>query len=182
MSETMSPASVALLLNDYLSRMTDVIFKYDGTLDKYIGDAIMAVYGAPLDMPDHAASAIRSALEMQERLAEFNAERKETGLQLQIRIGINSGKAVAGEIGSINKKEYTVLGDVVNTASRLESSVAKPGMVVIGENTYEAVKDLFECRSLGKATLKGKAKEVATFEVTGTKGAVAQLGTATGGA
>ncbi|HVQ29706.1 MAG TPA: adenylate/guanylate cyclase domain-containing protein [Vicinamibacteria bacterium] len=182
MSENMSPASVALLLNDYLSRMTDVIFKYEGTLDKYIGDAIMAVYGAPLDMPDHAASAVRSALEMQERLAEFNTERKETGLQLQIRIGINSGKAVAGEIGSINKKEYTVLGDVVNTASRLESSVAKPGMVVIGENTYEAVKDLFECRSLGKATLKGKAKEVATFEVTGIKGAVAQLGTATGGA
>ena len=182
MSENMSPASVALLLNDYLSRMTDVVFKYEGTLDKYIGDAIMAVYGAPLDMPDHAANAIRSALEMQERLAEFYTERKETGLQLQIRIGINSGKAVAGEIGSINKKEYTVLGDVVNTASRLESSVAKPGMVVIGENTYEAVKDLFECRSLGKATLKGKAKEVATFEVTGAKTAAAQPAAATGGA
>ena len=182
MSENMSPASVALLLNDYLSRMTDVVFKYEGTLDKFIGDAIMAVFGAPLDMPDHAANAIRSALEMQERLAEFNSERKETGLQLQIRIGINSGKAVAGEIGSINKKEYTVLGDVVNTASRLESSVAKPGMVVIGENTYEAVKDLFECRSLGKATLKGKAKEVATFEVTGAKTAAAQPAAATGGA
>ena len=181
MSENMSPASVALLLNDYLSRMTDVVFKYEGTLDKFIGDAIMAVYGAPLDMPDHAANAVRSALEMQERLAEFNSERKETGLQLQIRIGINSGKAVAGEIGSINKKEYTVLGDVVNTASRLESSVAKPGMVVIGENTYEAVKDLFECRSLGKAILKGKAKEVATFEVTGAKAAVAVAAAAAGG-
>lgn len=182
MSENMSPASVALLLNDYLSRMTEVIFKYEGTLDKYIGDAIMAVYGAPLDMPDHAASAIRSALEMQERLAEFNAERKETGLQLQIRIGINSGKAVAGEIGSINKKEYTVLGDTVNTASRLESSVAKPGMVVIGENTHEAVKALFECRPMGKVTLKGKAKEVTVFEVVGLKGALAQPGAATGGA
>ena len=181
MSENMSPASVALLLNDYLSRMTDVVFKYEGTLDKFIGDAIMAVYGAPLDMPDHAANAVRSALEMQERLAEFNSERKETGLQLRIRIGINSGKAVAGEIGSINKKEYTVLGDVVNTASRLESSVAKPGMVVIGENTYEAVKDLFECRSLGKAILKGKAKEVATFEVTGAKAAVAVAAAAAGG-
>ena len=161
MSENMSPAAVALLLNDYLSRMTDVIFKYDGTLDKYIGDAIMAVYGAPLDMPDHAAAAVRSALEMQERLDRVQRRAQGDGPQLQIRIGINSGKAVAGEIGSINKKEYTVLGDVVNTASRLESSVAKPGMVVIGENTYEAVKDLFECRALGKATLKGKAKEVA---------------------
>jgi len=183
MSENMSPASVALLLNDYLSRMTDVIFKYEGTLDKYIGDAIMAVYGAPLDMTDHAARAIRSALEMQERLIDFNNDRKDgQGPQLQIRIGINTGKAVAGEIGSIRKKEYTVLGDTVNTASRLESSVAKPGMIVIGENTYEAVKDLFDCRPMGKATLKGKAKEVSVFEVLAVKGVAASSGAATGGA
>ena len=166
MSEKMSPAAVSLLLNEYLSRMTDIIFKYEGTLDKYIGDAIMAVFGAPLDMPDHAARSIKTALEMRDRLEEFNAERKE-GPLLRIRIGINSGKAVAGEIGSINKKEYTVLGDTVNTASRLESSVAKPMMVVIGENTYDAVKDQFDCRSLGNAVLKGKEKEVAVFEVTG---------------
>ncbi|HKC11170.1 MAG TPA: adenylate/guanylate cyclase domain-containing protein [Vicinamibacteria bacterium] len=166
MSEKMSPSQVALLLNDYLSRMTEVIFKYEGTLDKYIGDAIMAVFGAPLDMPDHAARAIRTALEMQERLAEFNADRKE-GPTVRVRIGINSGKAVAGEIGSVNKKEYTVLGDTVNTASRLESSVAKPGMVVIGENTRAAVADLFDCRSLGSFTLKGKEREVAVYEVVG---------------
>jgi adenylate cyclase len=166
MSEKMTPSSVALLLNDYLSRMTDIIFKYEGTLDKYIGDAIMAVFGAPLDMTDHAIRAIKAGLEMQERLAEFNAERKE-GPTLRIRIGINTGKAVAGEIGSVNKKEYTVLGDTVNTASRLESSVAKPGMVVIGENTYEAVKELFEVKSLGKTALKGKEKEVTVFEVVG---------------
>jgi adenylate cyclase len=164
MSEKMSPAAVALLLSDYLSRMTDVIFKYEGTLDKYIGDAIMAVFGAPLDMPDHAERAIRAALEMRERLEEFNAERKE-GPTIRIRIGINSGKAVAGEIGSINKKEYTVLGDTVNTASRLESSVAKPGVIVIGENTYAAVKSRFQCQSLGMASLKGKEKEVAVYEV-----------------
>jgi len=164
MSEKMSPASVALLLNDYLSRMTEVIFKYEGTLDKYIGDAIMAVFGAPLDMPDHAERAIRAALEMRERLEEFNIERKE-GPTLKIRIGINSGKVVAGEIGSINKKEYTVLGDTVNTASRLESSVAKPMMIVIGENTHATARDQFEFRSLGKATLKGKENEVEVYEV-----------------
>jgi adenylate cyclase len=163
MSEKMTPSAVALLLNDYLSRMTDVIFKYEGTLDKYIGDAIMAVWGAPLDMPDHASRAIRAALEMRERLEEFNSERKD--LNLRIRIGINSGKALAGEIGSVNKREYTVLGDTVNTASRLESGVAKPMMIVIGENTFSAVKEEFETRSLGKATLKGKEKEVAVFEV-----------------
>jgi adenylate cyclase len=86
MSEKMSPAAVSLVLNDYLSRMTDVIFKHEGTLDKYIGDAIMAVFGAPLDMPDHAVRSIRAALEMRERLEEFNAERKE-GPTLRIRIG-----------------------------------------------------------------------------------------------
>jgi adenylate cyclase len=173
MSEKMSPSSVALLLNDYLSRMTDVIFKHEGTLDKYIGDAIMAVFGAPLDMPDHAARGIKAALEMRERLLEFNAERKE-GPQLRIRIGINSGKATAGEIGSTNKREYTVLGDTVNTASRLESSVAKPMMVVIGENTFEAVKGQFDMRSLGKATLKGKEREVSVYEVVGAVGAADQ--------
>ncbi len=179
MSEKMSPSQVALLLNDYLSRMTDVIFKYEGTLDKYIGDAIMAVFGAPLDMPDHAYRSIMAALEMQERLTEFNAERKE-GPHLRIRIGINSGKVVAGEIGSINKKEYTVLGDTVNTASRLESSVAKPGMVVIGQNTHEMVAGRFECKSLGSFTLKGKEREVSVFEVTGCAQPVVAAGAAAG--
>ncbi len=167
MSEKLSPNVVALVLNDYLSRMTDVIFKYEGTLDKFIGDAIMAVFGAPLDMPDHAERAIRTALEMQERLSEWNAERKE-GPHLRIRIGINSGKAVAGEIGSMNKREYTVLGDTVNTASRLESGVAKPGMVVIGENTFKMVEGLFDCRSLGTFSLKGKELEVLVYQVADT--------------
>jgi adenylate cyclase len=180
MSETMSPSAVALLLNDYLSRMTDVIFKYEGTLDKYIGDAIMAVFGAPLDMPDHAPRAIRAALEMQERLAEWNAERKE-GPALKIRIGINSGNAVAGEIGSVNKKEYTVLGDTVNTASRLESGVAKPGSVVIGAGTYALVEGLFECRPLGTFSLRGKSLEVLAYEVLGAKGAHASAAPPAGG-
>ncbi|HSB61737.1 MAG TPA: adenylate/guanylate cyclase domain-containing protein, partial [Vicinamibacteria bacterium] len=168
MSERLSPSQVALVLNDYLSRMTEVIFKYEGTLDKYIGDAIMAVFGAPLDMSDHASRAIKAALEMLERLAEFNSDHRE-GPHLRIRIGINSGKAVAGEIGSVNKKEYTVLGDTVNIASRLESSVAKPGMVVIGENTHRMAGGQFECRSLGSFTLKGKEREVGVFEVTGAR-------------
>jgi adenylate cyclase len=165
-SEKMSPSSVALLLNGYLSRMTDVIFRYEGTLDKYMGDGVMAVFGAPLDMPDHAARSIRAGLEMQQRLAEWNSERTE-GPELQIRIGINTGKAVAGEIGSVNKMEYTVLGDTVNTASRLESSVAKPGMVVIGENTHASVGDEFDCTALGSMSLKGKEREVQVFEVVG---------------
>jgi adenylate cyclase len=172
MSEKMSPAAVSLLLNDYFSRMTDIIFKYEGTLDKYIGDAIMAVFGAPLDMPDHCVRSIKAALEMRDQLEAFNADRKE-GPTIRIRIGINSGKAVAGELGGINKKEYTVLGDTVNTASRLESSVAKPMQVVVGENTYLAARDHFEFRSLGPATLKGKSRTVEVYEVLGVAGAAA---------
>jgi adenylate cyclase len=178
MSETMSPSTVALLLNDYLSRMTDVIFKYEGTLDKYIGDAIMAIFGAPIDMPDHAARAIRAALEMQERLAEWNSERKEGHPALSIRIGINSGNAVAGEIGSVKKKEYTVLGDTVNTASRLESSVAKPGSVVIGANTLKLVEGLFETRPLGSFKVKGKALEVPAYEVLSVRNVASAAGEA----
>jgi len=182
LSESMSPAAVALVLNDYLSRMTDVIFKYEGTLDKFIGDAIMAVFGAPLDMPDHASRAVKTALEMRERLDEFNAERKE-GPHLKIRIGINSGKAVAGEIGSINKKEYTVLGDTVNIASRLESSVATPMTIVIGENTQALIKDEFDCRALGPKELKGKEKVVSAFEVLGPlRASAARSGAASRGA
>ncbi|MCM2256648.1 MAG: FHA domain-containing protein [Vicinamibacteria bacterium] len=166
MSEKMSPQAVAYVLNDYLSRMTDVIFRHEGTLDKYIGDAIMAVFGAPLDMPDHAARAIKAGLEMRERLEEWNAERRE-GPTLRIRIGINSGQVIAGEIGSINKKEYTVLGDTVNIASRLESSVAKPMMVVVGNNTYQAAKDQFRYDFLGEVSLKGKEIKVPVYAVLG---------------
>src|SRR6266851_214645 len=172
MSEKMSPAAVSLLLNDYFSRMTDIIFKYEGTLDKYIGDAIMAVFGAPLDMPDHCVRAIKAALEMRDQLEAFNADRKE-GPTIRIRIGINSGKAVAGELGGINKFEYTVLGDTVNTASRLESSVAKPMQVVVGENTYNAAKAQFDFKSLGPATLKGKERTVEVYEVLGPIGMAA---------
>jgi adenylate cyclase len=172
MSEKMSPAAVSLLLNDYFSRMTDIIFKYEGTLDKYIGDAIMAVFGAPLDMPDHCVRAIKAALEMRDQLEAFNSEHKD-GPTIRIRIGINSGKAMAGELGGINKKEYTVLGDTVNTASRLESSVAKPMTVVVGENTYNATKAHFDFKSLGPATLKGKERTVEVYEVLGPVGMAA---------
>jgi adenylate cyclase len=155
---------VALLLNDYLSRMTDAVFKYEGTLDKYIGDAVMAVFGAPIDMPDHAERSVRCAIEMHERLEESNQERRD-GLKLALRIGVNTGRAVAGEIGSIVKTEYTVLGDTVNTAARLQSSVALPGTIAIGPNTYEAVKHIAQCRCLGPQALKGKEQVVTAYLV-----------------
>jgi adenylate cyclase len=126
----------------------------------------MAVFGAPLDMPDHAERAIRAALAMRSRLEDFNAERTDEPM-LRIRIGLNSGTVLACEIGGRNKREYTVLGDAVNIASRLESSVAKPMMIVVGESTHRATSGRFEMRPLGRTTLKGREQQVEAWEVIG---------------
>lgn len=164
MSEKMEPHRVALLLNDYFAEMTDIIFKYDGTLDKFIGDAIMAVFGAPLASEDHAMRAVRSAIEMRDRLKIWNEESIGKN-KIQIRIGINSGRVVAGDIGSPKRIEYTVLGNTVNIASRLESGVAKPGQIVVGDDTYQVIKDHFETTPLGEFNLKGLEKTITVHEV-----------------
>ncbi|MCI0414742.1 GAF domain-containing protein, partial [bacterium] len=164
MSEKMEPHRVALLLNEYFGEMTEIIFKYEGTLDKFIGDAIMAVFGAPLAMEDHAVRAVKTALEMREKLNEFNDE-KFGQQRINVRFGINSGPVVAGDIGSPKRIEYTVLGNTVNIAQRLEAGVAKPGQIVIGANTYELVKDHFEVQELGEFSLKGLEQMTKVYEV-----------------
>ena len=166
MAEGMEPAEVARLLNGAFEVLTRAVFLHEGTLDKYMGDAVMAIFGAPLPQADHAARAVRSALRMLEFLAEFNRNRP-TGQQLRMRIGINSGKSVAGDLGSPLRKDYTVVGDTVNVASRLESAVAEAGQVVIGPATYEIVKHLFECRPLNDVRLKGKQQAMRPYVVVG---------------
>jgi adenylate cyclase len=163
-AEKMDPPSIAQLLNEYFSRMADVILEYDGTLDKFIGDCIMAVFGAPYPQEDHAARAVKVALEMRRRLNELNQERSAEA-PIQMRTGINSGRVVAGPIGSLKRKEITVLGDTVNIASRIESTVAKAGQIVIGERTSDLVENLFEVNDLGTVALRGKEKSVRVFEV-----------------
>jgi adenylate cyclase len=124
----------------------------------------MAFFGAPLPMSDHAEKSVRAALQMQAALAELNAA--SAGMRdLRMRIGINSGPVVVGDIGSPQRKDYTVIGDVVNTASRLESSVALPGQVVIGRATYERVCEHFECRRLDEVHVKGKKQTVHPYLV-----------------
>jgi adenylate cyclase len=164
MTERMEPHRVALLLNEYFGEMTDIIFHYEGTLDKFIGDAIMAVFGAPLAMEDHAVRAVKTALEMREKLKEFNDEKFGQD-RINIRIGINSGPVVAGDIGSPKRIEYTVLGNTVNIAQRLEAGVAKPGQIVVGANTYELIKDHFEMQELGEFSLKGLEQMTKVYEV-----------------
>jgi adenylate cyclase len=166
MAEGMEPAEVARVLNGVFELLTDAVFAYDGTLDKYIGDAVMAIFSAPLSQPDHAERAIRAALRMQQLLEEFNRLRPECK-SLRMRIGINSGTAVAGDIGSPVRKDYTVIGDAVNVASRLESSVAKPGQIVIGPVTCELVKDAFACQPLPELRLKGKQQVMRPYLVLG---------------
>ena len=172
-SEKMEPHRVALLLNEYFSEMTDIIFRHDGTLDKFIGDAIMAVFGAPLQMEDHAVRAVRAAIEMRDKLKSMNSEKFDKH-KFDIRIGINSGRVVAGDIGSPKRIEYTVLGNTVNIASRLESSIARPDQIIVGEETYEMIKNQFVTEPLGEVSLKGLEKSIMVYSVLHEKGSPAR--------
>ncbi len=162
LAERLHPKDVVEVLNQIFDRLTGEVFELEGTLDKFRGDGMMAFFGAPLPMPDHASRAVECALRMQERLAELNAEAR-SDRQFAIRIGINSGPVVVGDIGSPQRKDYTVIGDVVNTASRLESAVAEPGQVVIGHATYLRVSSRFECRALEEVFVKGKQQPVRPY-------------------
>ena len=162
-SEQMAPPEVAQLLNRYFEAMIDVIFEHEGTLDKFIGDAILATFGAALTQQDHAVRCVRAALDMRKALASFNAKRDQP--ELRMRIAINSGCALVGDIGSPKRREFTVLGDVVNTASRLESSVTQPDQIIISGNTYELVKDEIKARALGSVNLRGRSGPVDIYEV-----------------
>ncbi len=165
LSEQMPPREISLLLNQFFSRMTDIIFKYDGTLDKYIGDCIMAVFGAPMEKKDDPERAILAALEMKRELRAI-MKKTEPERKFDIRIGINTGRIVAGNIGSPNRMEYTVIGDPVNIASRLES-IAQPNQILMGEETYRHVKRKFKIKKMGLKKVKGKAAEIMVYEVLG---------------
>ena len=167
MSERMSPEDVVLLLNDFYTLMIETTFKHDGTLDKFLGDAVMAVFGAPIAHPDHSARAIRTALAMQEGIGGLNARRAQQGKEpISVGIGVSAGEAVAGTVGTEDRMEYTVIGDSVNLAARLESN-AKPHQILISHRTYERVRDLVDARPLGRIRVKGKEEEVEVYEVLG---------------
>jgi adenylate cyclase len=167
LAERMEPAAVADLLNDYLARLADAILEHDGTVDKFIGDCIMGVFGAPFRQDDHAVRAIHVALEMRRLVARLNETR---GAQpIAIRIGINSGRVLTGPIGSAKRREITVIGDAVNIAARIGSTVARAGSIVVGERTAELVRDAFELRDLGAVALRGRDEKVRFYEVAGVR-------------
>ena len=162
LSEEMSPREINLMLNQFFSRMTEIIFKYDGMIDKYIGDCLMAVFGAPIEKKRDPERAIQAAQEMRKELKKMIANE---GLEkkFDVRVGINTGQVVAGNIGSPNRMEYTVIGDPVNIASRLES-IAKPNQILIGEETYKLVKGKFKIKKIGPKKVKGKSAEIIVYE------------------
>jgi adenylate cyclase len=166
MAEQMAAGEVVQVLNQVFERLTEAVFALDGTLDKFRGDGMMAFFGAPLRLRDHAERAVEAALRMQEMLEEWNQYSPDAH-QLAMRIGINSGSVIVGDIGSPQRKDYTVIGDVVNIASRLESFVAEPGQVVIGHETHHRLGETFLCQALEEVRLRGKRQVVRPYLVLG---------------
>lgn len=174
LSQAMEPQALVAVLNDYMSAMTEIVFRHDGVLDKYIGDEIMAFWNAPMDQPDHARRACATALDMVKRLYELQAQWKGRGSpRLDLGIGINSGSMVVGNMGSRDRLAYTVLGDAVNIASRLQGVNKDYGTrVLISEATKEAAGDSFVYRFLDLVQVKGRTEPLACYEVVGYRGQV----------
>jgi adenylate cyclase len=167
-SETKSPEEVSEFLSHFFSCAVESIFAYGGTLDKFIGDAVMAFFGAPIAQEDHADRAILAGLMMQRLTGEWNAQRiAEGATPVKIRVGINSGAAVVGNVGTEKRVDYTAIGSSVNIASRLESGVAKPGQVVISKNTLDRTIGSFNIEELGEFALKGLQQKMPVYAVLG---------------
>lgn len=171
MSEKMTPEQLTKMLGSYLSGLTDVILKYDGVVDKYIGDCIMAFWNAPLDQKDHRKLACLAAVDCMGEIARLNTELTEFTIKPSARIGLNSGPMVVGNMGSKTRLSYTVMGDSVNLASRLEGANKYfHSKIMVSEYTYEEAKDFLEARRLGQIRVVGKAIPVKVYEPLAHKG------------
>jgi adenylate cyclase len=165
-AEKSPPERVAELLDTFLNLSVEAIFRAGGTLDKFIGDCVMAFFGAPVAQPDHALRAARAAVEIQQGLDAWNTERAAQGLPgFAARIAINSGPVVVGDIGSARRVDYTVLGNTVNVAARLEAFVARPGDVVLGPETHRLLDGAFPTEPLGDFQLKGLQQKIPAYRV-----------------
>jgi adenylate cyclase len=166
-SERGQPEAIVTQLNQYFSAMVPIVFANKGTIDKFVGDMIMALYGAPLEDPDHADHAVGTALAMTEELARLNNQWAADGMPpLDIGIGINTGDMVAGNLGSESIMSYTVIGDNVNLGSRLESLTRSfQTRVIVSDATRQALKQTYDLRPLGEVTVKGKSVPVQVYEV-----------------
>ena len=160
MSEGMESRDVVALLNAYHARMVEAVFRHGGTLDKYIGDGLMAYFNAPVEQPDHAERALKCALEMEQELAILNTERSWSGKQqLQMGIGIHSGRAIVGDIGAPQRREFTAIGEAVNVASRLEQLTKSLDVdVLISSATARLLPERLPLTQVGEHAVRGLAK------------------------
>ena len=175
MSEKMTPEELVNLLNEYLGAMTDVIHKHGGTVDKYEGDLVMAFFGAPIAYPDHAQRAVRTSIEMRQELDRLRAKWAQEGKpsKLEMGIGLNTGEVFVGLVGSGKRVNYTVMGDVVNLASRLQDLTKDlKWPLLISEFTYEKIKDEFDAEFGESRLVKGKTVPVGVYKVLGAKDAL----------
>jgi adenylate cyclase len=174
-SEGLDPKQLSQLMNEFLTPLTEVIYKHRGTVDKFMGDCIMAFWGAPLADPNHARNGILAGLEMHEVLAKLKTEFQKRGWpEIKIGVGLNTGRMSVGNMGSKLRTAYTVMGDAVNLASRLEGITKEYGAeIVVGEGTRDAVPDVV-FRELDRVRVKGKDEAVAIFEPLGLQGHVAK--------
>jgi adenylate cyclase len=169
MSENTPAPEIVAMLNDYFEIMVDIVFKYEGTLDKFVGDELMCVWGAPVARPDDPIRTVRAAVEMMIALAEFNRTREAEGsAPLRIGIGINTGDMVSGYMGSARTMSYTVIGDSVNLGARL-CSAAKAGEILISDGTYTCVANQVIAEVRDPISVKGKAKPIPIYNVTGAR-------------
>ncbi|MBF0159414.1 MAG: hypothetical protein HQL58_07800 [Magnetococcales bacterium] len=180
-SEKLSPAELVQLLNEYLTAMCDIITRYDGTVDKFEGDAIMAFWGAPVDQPDHAQLACLAAIDMQQYMTEMRLRlRSERRPALHVRIGLNSGPMVVGNMGSKQRMNYTVMGDAVNLAARLEGANKFYGShTILSHNTWRMVQEAVDVRELDTIRVVGKNDPVTIYQLLARKGEVSESMTTT---
>ncbi|HTC36563.1 MAG TPA: adenylate/guanylate cyclase domain-containing protein [Bryobacteraceae bacterium] len=165
-SEGLAPEKVVQLLNEYFEKMVEVVFRNKGTLDKFIGDGMMVIFGAPEDDEYQEENALKAALEMQSELRSVTEKWRPDGLNLRIGIGINSGPAIVGNIGSSRRMEYTAIGDTVNLASRLESATKELGVgILISEYTHNALRGSFRFKNMGAVQVKGRVDPVLAYSV-----------------
>ncbi len=175
-SEKLAPEELVELLNEFLTEMTDIIMKHQGGVDKFEGDAVISFFGAPNELENHAEAACLACIDIQERMKELREQWRQQGKpELKVRIGLFSGPAVVGNMGSRNRMDYTMMGDTVNTAARLEGVNKKYGTyTMIGDTTYQAAADSIAVRKLDAVKVVGKALPVNIYEVLGRSGTISQ--------
>lgn len=171
-AESLDPAKVVDLLNDFFSFLTACVNRHNGTVNKFIGDGMLALFGAPVSYIGNSENAVMAALAIRDGLKEFNERNRETiGRDMQIGIGINSGEVIVGNIGSEERMDYTAIGDTVNVASRIESlTKAHPNAILISENTFRSAGHAIETREWEPMQVRGKSAPIKIYEVLGAKG------------